>query len=305
MKAYFVLQFKILNRKLIAFGLPLLIGYPLLLVVFIGVSVYIFSRTPYAVYIYTALALISVLKLSAQDRNDFLNTIFNKKQYRIIREIENFGLVFPFVCFLTYKQEFLMLLPISVGAIIISFIKFNTGFYLTIPTPFGKRPFEFTRGFRKGYLVFPLAYFLTFMAITVDNFNLGVFAIGLITVVTLTFYSRPEDEYYVWSFRLSAKAFLMQKIKTGIRYLTGLNLPILIALSIFFYDQMIVIILFNLLCYVYLITIIVAKYADYPKEMNLPHMVLIIMSVLFPPILAGIIPWFYAKAIKKLNIYIQ
>jgi hypothetical protein len=56
-----------------------------------------------------------------------------------------------------------------------------------------------------------------------------------------------------------------------------------------------------LLGYVYLVTIILAKYSGYPNEMNLLQGILIGISLLFPPILIGIIPFFYLQSIKRLN----
>jgi hypothetical protein len=64
MKVYFLLRFKMLNRKMIDFGLPLLIGYTLLPFVFVLLSNYLFEKTEFANYIYGLLAVSFVLKLS-------------------------------------------------------------------------------------------------------------------------------------------------------------------------------------------------------------------------------------------------
>jgi len=45
MKKYFQLQVKILNRRMIDFGLPVLIGYAILPVVFVLLSNYLFEKT--------------------------------------------------------------------------------------------------------------------------------------------------------------------------------------------------------------------------------------------------------------------
>ncbi|MBK7030860.1 MAG: hypothetical protein IPH45_17355 [Bacteroidales bacterium] len=57
-----------------------------------------------------------------------------------------------------------------------SFTTHNSRWNFTIPTPFSKHPFEFAVGFRKTFLAWLFAYFLTIMAISVGNFNLGVFS---------------------------------------------------------------------------------------------------------------------------------
>ena len=51
-------------------------------------------------------------------------------------------------------------------------ILFRTSLNFSMPTPFSKNPFEFTTGFRRTLLIFPLAYALTVIAINVDNLNL-------------------------------------------------------------------------------------------------------------------------------------
>jgi len=78
MKEYFQLQFKMLNRKMIDFGIPLLIGYTLLPLTFILLSNYLFEKTEYANYLYALIALSFVSKLSEPKRNDFLKSIFNR-----------------------------------------------------------------------------------------------------------------------------------------------------------------------------------------------------------------------------------
>jgi hypothetical protein len=85
MKEYFLLQFKMLNRKMIDFGLPILIGYALLSFVFILLSNYLFEKTEFANYAYGLFALSFVLKLSEPRRNDFLKSIFNKHNYNVIQ----------------------------------------------------------------------------------------------------------------------------------------------------------------------------------------------------------------------------
>lgn len=139
------------------------------------------------------------------------------------------------------------------------------------------------------------------MAVFADNFNLGVFALLLVFPVLLSFYSKLENEYYVWTFTDTPKGFLINKIKTGLVYLSILVIPILIVLGIFFLSETFTLFIFMLLGYVYLVTIILAKYSAYPNEMNLPQGILIGISLLFPPILIGIIPFFYLQSIKRLN----
>jgi len=286
---------------MIDFGLPLLIGYTLLPFVFILLSNYLFGKTEFANYIFGLLALSFVSKLSEPKRNDFLKSIFNKKNYRNLRLVENLIYCMPFTLFLVYKKQFVFSIILNLLVVIITLFNFNTNVNVTIPTPFSKKPFEFTVGFRKTFYVFPIAYFLTYVSISVGSFNIGVFSMLLIGIVCFSYYSKIESEYFIWNFNLSPKEFLLEKTKTCLLFFTLLTLPIIIALSISFFNQLDILIVFFLLSYAYLTTIIFAKYSTFPNEMNMSQGILIAISFMFPPMLFIFIPLFYLQSIKKLN----
>jgi len=301
MKEYFLLQFKMLNRRMIDFGLPLLIGYTLLPFVFILLSKYVFEKTEFANYIYGVLALSFVSKLNEPKRNDFLKSIFNKDKYTKLRVLENLIYCLPFTLFLIYKIQLSFSLILNFFVILITFFDFSTNLNVTIPSPFSKKPYEYTVGFRKTFYIFPIAYFLTYISVSVGNFNLGVFSMLLIGLTCFSYYSKIENEYFVWNYNLSSKEFLIEKTKTCLIYFTLLSLPIIIALSISFFREIDILIVFLLLCYSYLTTIIFAKYSSFPNEMNMSQIILIGLSFIFPPILLMFIPLFYSQSIKKLN----
>ena len=294
-----------LNRKMDEIGFSPFLAYALVIIGFYVISIYLFSKTEFAEYLYGLISLSFISKLSDKRRNDFLKTIFSVKGYKKLRTIENLILALPFLIFLLYNQSFLVSMILTFLSILMSLFNFNNNFNYTIPTPFSHKPFEFPTGFRKTFYIFPCAYFLTYQSIHVENFNLGAFSILLIAGVVLSYYSKPENEFFVWSFSLSPKAFLMNKIKIGFLYFTLLNLPVLISLIIFFPNETATLIVFLLLSYFYIITIILAKYSAYPNEINLPEILIIGISLMFPPILLVIIPYFYTKSIKHLNLVLE
>ena len=245
---------------MIDFGLPLLIGYTLLPFVFVLLSNYLFEKTEFANYIYGLLAVSFVSKLSEPKRNDFLKSIFNKYNYKKLRILENIIYCLPFTLFLIYQKQFLFSVILNLCVTIIMLFNFSTNLNVTIPTPFSKNPFEFTIGFRKTFYVFPIAYFLTYISVTVGNFNLGVFSMLLIGITCFSYYSKTENEYFVWNYNLSSKEFLLEKMKTCLTYFSILSLPIIITLGISFFNQIDILIVFIFLCYAYLTTIIFAKY---------------------------------------------
>jgi len=282
-------------------GFSPILGYTLAIIGFYSISVYLFSKTEFAEYFYSVISISFISKLSEKRRNDFLKTIFSINNYKKLRIIENLIFAVPFLAFLLFKQLFVIAVILFFISIFISILNFNTNFHFTIPTPFSKNPFEFSVGFRKTFYIFPFAYFLTYQSIIVENFNLGVASMLLIAVVILSYYSKPENEFYVWSFNLTAKEFLINKIKTGLIYYTYLSLPIIISLIVFFQNEISTLIIFLILGYVYITTIILAKYSAFPNEMNLPEGMLIGFSLMFPPILLGIIPFFYIKSVNQLK----
>jgi hypothetical protein len=305
MKEYLKLQFKMLNRKMIDFGLPILIGYTFLPLIFILGSNYLFRKTAFANYLFGLLAVLVVSKLSEPNRNNFLKSIFSKKKYRILRILENIIYCMPFTLFLIYKKQFIFSLLLNLAVIITALFNFGTTLNITIPTPFSKKPFEFTVGFRKTFYMFPIAYFLTYISISVGNFNLGVFSILFMALICFSYYSEIENEYFIWNFKQSSKEFLLDKTKTCLTYFTLLTVPSIVSLSISFYNEIAILMILFILCYAYLLTIILAKYSAFPNNMHLPQGILILMSFAFPPILFVVIPLFYSQSIKKLNTILK
>ena len=301
MKDYFNLQFLMTNRKDKEAGLNPLIGYLLALIAFVLLSEYIFHKTEFAKYLVILTCLSLQFKLSEKNRTDFLLSTFGDKSKMKIRVIENFIVCIPFVSILLYKSFLFEASILFLCSIILALFSFHSNFNLTIPTPFSKRPFEFSTGFRKTFLIFPIAYALTVIAINVDNLNLGIFAFLFVLLTSLSYYYKPEQEYYVWVYAETPKEFLKNKVVNASKNASLTSAPIIISLLIFYPNEFELISLFFLIGLLFLWTVILAKYSVYPEEMNLPEGILIAVSLSFPPLLLAIIPFFYSKAIKKLK----
>lgn len=304
MKEYFILQCKMTNRKLKDFGLNPILGYLMILTSFLVLSIYLFHKTEFAQYAYILISLALTAKLSEIGRNDFLKLCFNNTHYKLIRIAENFSVTLPFLIFLLYKQSFVGSVILVVLSLLLGLSSFKTSLNYTIPTPFYKKPFEFTVGFRNTFFIFPIAYILTYIAISVDNFNLGIFSLLLIFIVLIGFYPKSENEYFVWTFSLTAKQFIVEKIKTALFYTTILCLPILLPLCFFYYTNLVSLLTFYFIGCIFLMTIIFAKYAAYPDEMNIPEVIIIAISAAFPPFIFVFAPYFYIKALKKLERFL-
>jgi len=304
MKDYFLLQFTLITRSIKDLGINPFIGSLIYLAGFVGISSFLFYKTAFAGYAYILISLALTAKLSESNRINFLKLCFKDNDLKRIRIIENSIVSLPFLIVLVYNHQFIGAIFLLICSIVFVFSSFNTPVNWTIPTPFSKKPFEFIVGFRNTFFVYPMVYLLTFIAIAFDNFNLGIFSLLLIFFITLGFYLKPENDYLVWSFALTPKQFMLSKLKTGLVFASVLSFPILVALSIFYYEECGLIITFYLIGCLSLITIISAKYAAFPNEINFVEGFIILNCMSFPPLLLLLAPYFYFKATHTLQHYL-
>jgi len=301
MNFYFTLQYRRTIRSLKELELHPFIALIFAVLAFIGLSKFLFYKTDMASWVYCFLTVSALLNMGTKKRNDQLKTIFKKKDYLSIRILENGLLLLPFVLYLCYEQAFLLalvLIPIAVGlAVLTNFPQIQK----TIPTPFKKFPFEFIIGFRKTVWFIFLIYLIAGKALQVGNYNLGIFSLAVLFFTSMSFYSKPEEEYYCWIFSIGPVAFLLRKIRDGIISISILTFPILIAAFVFFPENLWITIAVQLLGYIYLVSMILAKYSAFPGVLNLAHGIFYGISILFPPLLIIIIPIFYIQAKRRLT----
>lgn len=289
------------NRKFEDEGFSPLLAYILLTALFIGLSIYLFYKTEFAQYIYLLLALTLIGKLSETRRTEFLKICFGDIQLKKIRITENLIYSIPFFAFLLYKQLFGYAGLLWILTTILALVNFRTTVNFTIWTPFSKKPFEFTTGFRNTFYVFIAAYLLTIIAVLVNNFNLGVFSMLLVFVTILSYYSKPENEYFVWAHNQKPKVFLLSKIKTALLFSSSIVLPIVLILAIFIPQNIGIILFFLVVGLAFLISVIVSKYAAYPDEINITQGIFLALCIWFPPILIILIPYFFKKSENSLS----
>lgn len=289
------------NRRFKDTGFEPLFAYLILTVGFVGLSIYLFHKTEFAEYIYVLSALTLIGKLSEIRRTEFLKICFGDTKLKKIRVSENLICSLPFLIFLLYKQLFLSALLLFVLTTILALVNFRTTLNFTLWTPFSQRPFEFITGFRNTFYLFFVAYALTVIAVSVNNFNLGVFAMLLVFATTLSYYTKPENEYYVWTYNVNSREFLFSKIKTAIRFSTSLALPIAIVIATFYPQNIGILSLFFLVGWAFLISVIVSKYSAYPDEMNITQGILLALCIWFPPMLVVLIPYLFKKSENQLS----
>jgi len=105
----------------------------------------------------------------------------------------------------------------------------------------------------------------------------------------------------VWIYQLSPGKFIIKKINAAFLYSTYLSLPVAILLISFFPDNSLIIAGFMALGYIYLATVILAKYSSYPNQISLPQFFILGLSAWFPPLLIAVIPYFFRQSVKRLK----
>jgi hypothetical protein len=269
--------------------------------VFLAISVYLFSKTEYAPWVMVAAALGIAAKFGGKERNDFLKSCFPRRDFFLIRLLENVVATLPFIAVLAWQADFPMILPIVAGAVVMAFYPLRVSTNITIPTPFFKQPFEFITGFRTSWLLVLLAWFLTAMGIVHDNFNLGIFALISLFVLAVTFYPNPEEPYYLWIFNTTPGGFLFRKMKAATFHSTILHIPVTVTLILFYPGKTGIVALVILLAWLILMTVILAKYARFPRQINLIDVFILAMAIWFPLILLAAVPWYISKSKRNLR----
>ncbi len=290
-----------LNRAMIRFGVPPWLGYPIGLAVFMAMSLYLFEKTEYAPWLMALMAGGFFVKAGNQERAGFLKSCFSKKRFYLIRLTENMMMALPFISVLAWKSEYLMIIFTIVSAGALAVFQIHVPVNFTLPTPFYHRPFEFPAGFRLTWYLVLISWFLAFLGIYHDNFNLGVFALAFLFLLAITYYPNPENQYYIWIFNRSPGGFLIEKVKTATLYSTLLHLPVTVSLVAFYPGESGIIALVLFLGFLFLMTVILAKYARFPAQINLFDVVILVMAIWFPLILLAAIPYYYSKSIGNLR----
>lgn len=299
MKDYFSLQYKMICRKLKSAGINPLFAILIGVVGFVLISDYIFQKTSFANYWVLLVAFGNLLKLTNKNLTELFRITFGNWRTIIVRIIENLVISLPFIVLLVLHNLFLESAILLVVVLILAIQSFQIGLNFVIPTPFSKNPFEFTVGFRKRFLLFPLAFVITLISINVRNMPHSVFSLLLVFLISISFYLSPEKEYFVSTFSESPKSFLYRKIRQATLNNLILTLPILIILLSVYPKNVDVILLWYFFGIVFLWVIVLAKYSVYPENINLQEEILIVICIYAPPALIAVIPFFYNRAKKN------
>lgn len=304
-QSYFTIQLRRSNRALKEFGVSPALAYPILATVFIIFSLLLFSRTTWAAYLYVLTAISLLHSLGGKQRNDFLLNCFTIETYRKIRWIENFLFSLPFLLFLCFKSHWILCITLFAVAFVMTKFRLNIFSQRVIPTPFSKKPFEFSRGFRKNIVFLLLSYFLCIMSIVYRNPNLGLFTLVLVFTLCIGFYNDLEDPFYIWNFNFNPAGFLKYKVQNALKNASWLSLPICIVLLIFFKEIGYLLLIFEIWGLGLLVTALFAKYSRYPGTISILELLLLGVCLIAPPMMLLIVPYFYKNSKQKLEVLLK
>jgi len=298
---YIGLQRSRFTRLLKDNGIYLWLFIPISIVLFAFLTIRLLDDFAYGELIYAMLGISLVFPFTENRRLEFLKQISNNRNFYLIRLIEQFTMLTPFIVGLLIYNWFVVAAVLIALGCFFGFSKLNYTLPFSVPTPFGKRPFEFPAGFRKTLPIIILAYALASIGLSVNNFNLALASMAAVGFVVGSFYTSAESRFYVWIFKFSPKWFLKKKSLAIVTYLTLLIIPIIITLLIFDSSQIWKIAVMYIAVIGFAIMCMLSKYISYPQEINLIQGMAMGASILFPPIMLVIIPWFYFKALSGLQ----
>ena len=305
MRWYFGLQFRLLGRKIREFGLNPTVAYILGTIGFYGLSIYLFYRTTFAVYIYVLIFLGCLVNFRNYNKDQFLQNTFNNRRYLAIRITENGILALPFLLFLLLKSEFMAASILILFTGVMTLWTSKRSLFRSLPTPFSDYPFEFAVGFRKTFILLLGIYALLVVALLVDNSNLGLFTLAVLPFICMAYYTEPEPLYYVWIFSVDPVSFVKKKVWIALMYLSLLMAPSALTLLIVYPQHVQLILVIYLLGLLYLTLIILVKYTAFPNVINIPQGFLTALALVFPPLLLFWIPWYYLKSTQNLKSYLR
>lgn len=301
MRYYFRLQFKLMHRHVADSGIPLGIAYILTPILFLLTSYYLFGRSEMAPFLYPLIGLFFTIPLSNPKRNEFIQLHFNPNLLWKIRIIENLIIVFPFFLFMLSQNQWPLGFILLIIAAMLAAAKQKFQFEFQTPSPFAKHHFEYNHIIRQSAPIILLLYILTWVAISVNNFNLGIAILLGLMITLISFLARPESELMVWNYRLKATQFLWMKSKMVIGNALFLSAPIWISLAIAFQDQLLILVAFEMLSLMFLLATIWGKYASFPFEMSKTQAIVLVLSINFPPALLLFLPYSFQMAKKRLQ----
>ncbi len=305
MRYYITLQAKLFIRALKNYNENSSATLIFSFLAFVFLSIIFLDKVPYGPYLYLFLDIVIIFSLGGKIRNQFLSSIFLRKRYIILRAAENFLAAFPFMTFLLCKKQYWLVVINIALCLLLSFCnKIDLTSNLPVPTPFSRKPYEFTAGFRRTFWLIIIVYCSAVYSIVHHDFILGLGSLLCVFIICMTFYSHLDPIFYVWIHAQPARTFLRRKITTAIFYSLFLSMPIAFLLMIFYPRNIAVILMVLFIGLTYLTLSVLYVYVCFPVKTTRSQNLQYAAGIFIPPLLLLIIPNFYFQAVRRLKDYL-
>lgn len=256
------------------------------------------------------LLIVTLLHVKRKDKL-FLQTHFHR--YKWIYLVEYFLLSVPFVVFLLYHSQWLLILIVllMLGVLVNLEIKLNLlSLNTKIPRLIPEECFEWKAGLRKYLILIALLWVVGLStSFFVASVPIVIFILG---ILPLSFYEQSEPYQMITAFEISATKLLFRKIKYQVLLFSGLSIPLIASFVVFHYDKWYIptaeyFIFISL--HVYLI---LTKYAFYEPDSRSSAVqvfgtlgALGIIIPVFIPVVWLLSIRFYFKSRQNLNFYLN
>jgi len=298
---YYTVQWRRIQRWFSEIGVSSVIGIPLLLIA-VAVSIaYVNSKTMYAPYI-LLIAYGAIVHWAITRQVDPFSSVIPRKKILLIKTGIAIACMIPFVINYVYTQQYLYILALPFIALALSMVRVQHTSVWDIWTPFKKIPFESIIFFRRFVLFFPIAGYVLFQAIQVENYNLAAACIFFLSMFYISVIALTEEEYYVWIYNKTPNAFLLHKLKHLTVSYYALCAPFLVFTIYFFMSTWHMSVILTIVLWLYLTLILFLKYTVFPKTINVLEVLILSACVLIPPLLLLAVPWSFRKATRTLAL---
>jgi len=300
---YFKLQTQRLLRRSEDFGLPFPFLVMLLLGLFLIGSVMVFYKIEQATWAYL---LIAFSIMGAGRRSEALDKsiriLYVSADYLRIRVVEVGLKALPFIMFALYQREVYLALGILGLAVLQILFRQKSWTLPILSTPFKRWAFEFVIGFRKYFFLIVLLYLLMAKAVQVGNAQLGLVCMGLLCCLSSAFYLPVEPIRIVWQHNLSPTQFLKRKLAYALLCQLIYVLPVSIVLFFYFPNFRLAVCGIGVMTALVLITVVLAKYSSYPREIGVLQSFIMAFSVGLPLLLPFVWWIFFRQSRRRLEV---
>ena len=298
---YFHLQRTLLHRRFRSWRLAPWFAWGAGSFLFGLVSWAVLDRgTPWA-WGYALASGLAVRALCGAARVDFLRRLYPRPEYYQLRLSENLLVATPFALLLLVHGYFAQTpVPWILGGAMVYYVERPPG-GRALPTPFGRRPFEFAAATRK------LKWFLLgivgvlIQALRVDNYELAGFLLALTAFLSTTAYAEPEPGELVYAHTMTPREFLRHKALIGARHLALFLAPVALALYVFFPERWLVTTLISFLAFPYIALALLLKYYRFPQTQSVMEGLIFALTLMVPPLLPVALYVYYRRALLTLE----